>query len=163
MQGLRWTNRGVAPIVNAAVRGKQNADRAALAKALTGEPGDAFVQALAKRQAAQNVPPLVAEHTKTRRGSLRNSFEVTKQVAAAGLITPTIRTRSMRRGRALRGPARPHFSARRTRSSRPAKGDLAGAMAKQANFSVVPSETRVNRGQTDQARGFGRTLKRGID
>jgi hypothetical protein len=39
-------------------------------------------------------------------------------------------------------------------SSRPAKGDLAGAMAKQANLSVVPSDTRVNRGQTDQARGF---------
>ena len=38
-------------------------------------------------------------------------------------------------------------------SSRPAKGDSAGAMAKQANFSVVPSDTRVNRGQTDQARG----------
>ena len=42
----------------------QNADRAALAKALTGEPGDALAQALVKRQAAQNVPPLVAEHTK---------------------------------------------------------------------------------------------------
>jgi hypothetical protein len=27
-------------------------------------------------------------------------------------------------------------------------------MAKQANFSVVPSDTRVNRGQTDPARGF---------
>jgi hypothetical protein len=27
-------------------------------------------------------------------------------------------------------------------------------MANQANFSVVPSDTRVNRGQTDPARGF---------
>jgi hypothetical protein len=27
-------------------------------------------------------------------------------------------------------------------------------MAKQANFSVAPSDTRVNRGQTDPARGF---------
>ena len=41
-------------------------------------------------------------------------------------------------------------------SSRQAKGDLAGAMAKakQGNFSVAPSDTRVNRGQTDPARGF---------
>ena len=39
-------------------------------------------------------------------------------------------------------------------SSRPAKGDFAGAMAKQANFSVTPSDARVNRGQTDPARGF---------
>ena len=40
------------------------------------------------------------------------------------------------------------------RRGRPAKEDLAGGMAKQANFSVVPSDTRVNRGQTDPARGF---------
>jgi len=39
-------------------------------------------------------------------------------------------------------------------SGRPANGGLTGAMAKQANFSVVRSDTRVNRGRTDPARGF---------
>jgi hypothetical protein len=61
--GLLW-NRGVAPIVNASRLAGQNALRMALGRTLTGEPSDALAAALAKRQAGQTIPPLVAEHTK---------------------------------------------------------------------------------------------------
>ena len=53
-----------APIVNASRIAGQNASRIGLARALTGEPSDLLAKALAKRQAGQTVPPLVAEQTK---------------------------------------------------------------------------------------------------
>ena len=50
-------------MVNASRTAGQNASRMAMAKALTGEPGDVLAQALAKRQAGRTVPPLVAQRS----------------------------------------------------------------------------------------------------
>jgi predicted nucleotide-binding protein len=61
--GTAW-NLGVAPIVNSVRLAGQNASRTALARALTGEPGDQLAAALAKRQAAQRTPVLVTEEAK---------------------------------------------------------------------------------------------------
>jgi len=61
--GTAW-NGAIAPMVNAGRVAGQNASRMGLAKALTGEPGQALADALSRRATAKAVAPLISERTK---------------------------------------------------------------------------------------------------